>query len=70
MEPAGGELYHGRAVAMLQAVWGEGFLSPGGLQKWRGSLVMPTSPGLPCSISGAARAGSTWRWCATMAPVT
>jgi ubiquinone/menaquinone biosynthesis C-methylase UbiE len=30
MEPAGGELYHDRAVAMLQAVWGEGFLSPGG----------------------------------------
>jgi SAM-dependent methyltransferase len=30
MEAAGGELYHSRAVAMLQAVWGEGFLSPGG----------------------------------------
>lgn len=29
-DPAGGELYHSRAVAMLQAVWGEGFLSPGG----------------------------------------
>jgi ubiquinone/menaquinone biosynthesis C-methylase UbiE len=25
-----GELYHGRAVAMLEALWGEGFLSPGG----------------------------------------
>ena len=30
MEGEGGELYHSRAVAMLQAVWGEGFLSPGG----------------------------------------
>jgi SAM-dependent methyltransferase len=30
MGAAGGELYHSRAVAMLQAVWGEGFLSPGG----------------------------------------
>ena len=30
MEAAGGELYSERAVAMLQAVWGEGFLSPGG----------------------------------------
>jgi phosphoethanolamine N-methyltransferase len=30
MEAAGGELYHSQAVAMLQAVWGEGFLSPGG----------------------------------------
>src|SRR5215471_20690633 len=30
MESADGELYHSRAVAMLQAVWGEGFLSPGG----------------------------------------
>ncbi len=25
-----GELYSGRAVAMLEALWGEGFLSPGG----------------------------------------
>jgi ubiquinone/menaquinone biosynthesis C-methylase UbiE len=25
-----GELYSGQAVAMLQALWGEGFLSPGG----------------------------------------
>jgi len=24
------ELYHGQMVAMLQAIWGEGFLSPGG----------------------------------------
>ena len=30
MEGEAGELYHSRAVAMLQAVWGEGFLSPGG----------------------------------------
>jgi ubiquinone/menaquinone biosynthesis C-methylase UbiE len=33
MEAAEGELYHSRAVAMLQAVWGEGFLSPGGPQE-------------------------------------
>ena len=33
MEGEGGELYHSRAVAMLQAVWGEGFLSPGGEQE-------------------------------------
>src|SRR4029077_18615509 len=33
MESSGGELYHSRAVAMLQAVWGEGFLSPGGPQE-------------------------------------
>jgi ubiquinone/menaquinone biosynthesis C-methylase UbiE len=26
----GGELYHGQMLAMLQVVWGEGFLSPGG----------------------------------------
>jgi ubiquinone/menaquinone biosynthesis C-methylase UbiE len=30
MEARGGELYHGRMIEMLQAVWGEGFLSPGG----------------------------------------
>ena len=30
MAAAGGELYPERALAMLQAVWGEGFLSPGG----------------------------------------
>jgi phosphoethanolamine N-methyltransferase len=30
MESQGGELYHGRMIEMLQAVWGEGFLSPGG----------------------------------------
>ncbi len=29
----GGELYHGQMVAMLQVVWGEGFLSPGGPQE-------------------------------------
>lgn len=33
MEATEGELYHSRAVAMLQAVWGEGFLSPGGPQE-------------------------------------
>jgi SAM-dependent methyltransferase len=30
METAGGELYHGRMIDMLQAIWGQGFLSPGG----------------------------------------
>ncbi len=30
MEAEGGELYHDRMVGMLQAVWGTGFLSPGG----------------------------------------
>ena len=30
MEMRGGELYHDRMIEMLQAVWGEGFLSPGG----------------------------------------
>jgi SAM-dependent methyltransferase len=30
MEPSAGELYHRRMIDMLQAVWGEGFLSPGG----------------------------------------
>lgn len=30
MEPDGGELYHDRMIEMLQAVWGRGFLSPGG----------------------------------------
>ena len=30
MAMRGGELYHDRMIEMLQAVWGEGFLSPGG----------------------------------------
>ncbi|MCX7890322.1 MAG: methyltransferase domain-containing protein [Rhodobacteraceae bacterium] len=30
MEADGGELYHARMIGMLEAVWGEGFLSPGG----------------------------------------
>lgn len=30
METQGGELYHDRMIEILQAVWGEGFLSPGG----------------------------------------
>lgn len=30
MDHEGGELYPDRMVAMLQAIWGEGFLSPGG----------------------------------------
>lgn len=30
MEAEGGELYHARMIGMLEAVWGEGFLSPGG----------------------------------------
>lgn len=29
-EAQGGELYHGQMLAMLQVIWGEGFLSPGG----------------------------------------
>jgi ubiquinone/menaquinone biosynthesis C-methylase UbiE len=32
-ESRGGELYHGQMVAMLQVIWGEGFLSPGGLEE-------------------------------------
>jgi SAM-dependent methyltransferase len=30
MDHDGGELYHSRMIDMLQALWGEGFLSPGG----------------------------------------
>lgn len=30
MEAEGGELYHNRMIGMLEAIWGEGFLSPGG----------------------------------------
>ncbi|MGC1428923.1 MAG: methyltransferase domain-containing protein, partial [Albidovulum sp.] len=30
MEAEGGELYHSRMIGMLEAIWGEGFLSPGG----------------------------------------
>ncbi|MCB2136984.1 MAG: methyltransferase domain-containing protein [Rhodobacteraceae bacterium] len=30
MEAEGGELYHARLIGMLEAIWGEGFLSPGG----------------------------------------
>ena len=32
-ESHGGELYHGQMVAMLQVIWGEGFLSPGGAEE-------------------------------------
>lgn len=30
MDAEGGELYHDRMIGMLEAIWGEGFLSPGG----------------------------------------
>lgn len=30
MEADGGELYHAKMIGLLEAVWGEGFLSPGG----------------------------------------
>jgi SAM-dependent methyltransferase len=30
MDHDGGELYHGRMINMLETIWGEGFLSPGG----------------------------------------
>ena len=30
MEAEGGELYHARLIAVLEALWGTGFLSPGG----------------------------------------
>ena len=33
METQGGEHYHDRMIDMLQAVWGEGFLSPGGAEE-------------------------------------
>jgi SAM-dependent methyltransferase len=33
MEAQGGELYHQRLIDMLQVVWGEGFLSPGGTEE-------------------------------------
>ena len=30
MSAAGGDLYHRQMIDMLQAIWGDGFLSPGG----------------------------------------
>jgi phosphoethanolamine N-methyltransferase len=33
MEAQGGELYHRQLIDMLQVVWGEGFLSPGGMEE-------------------------------------
>lgn len=30
MQVEGGALYHPRLIGMLEAIWGEGFLSPGG----------------------------------------
>lgn len=33
MEPVAGEHYHDRMIGMLEAVWGEGFLSPGGAEE-------------------------------------
>jgi len=33
MEVQGGELYHRQLIDMLQVVWGEGFLSPGGTEE-------------------------------------
>jgi phosphoethanolamine N-methyltransferase len=30
MEAIGGESYHAQMISMLEAIWGEGFLSPGG----------------------------------------
>ena len=30
MEAVGGESYHAQMISMLEAIWGEGFLSPGG----------------------------------------
>ncbi|MGB3177760.1 MAG: methyltransferase domain-containing protein [Albidovulum sp.] len=33
MEAEGGELYHSRMIGMLEAIWGEGFLSPGGSEE-------------------------------------
>ncbi|MDH5528489.1 MAG: methyltransferase domain-containing protein [Paracoccaceae bacterium] len=30
MEAEGGELYHSKLIGMLEAIWGTGFLSPGG----------------------------------------
>src|SRR5258705_10267157 len=33
MENQAGELYHRRMIDMLQAIWGEGFLSPGGIEE-------------------------------------
>ncbi len=42
-EGQGGELYHGQMLAMLQVIWGEGFLSPGGAEEvarvwWAGRI--------------------------------
>jgi phosphoethanolamine N-methyltransferase len=33
MEPVAGEHYHDRMIGMLEAIWGEGFLSPGGQEE-------------------------------------
>lgn len=41
MEPVAGEHYHKQMIGMLEAIWGEGFLSPGGPEEV-GRLVAGT----------------------------
>jgi hypothetical protein len=36
---AGGELYSGRLIGMLELVWGEGWLSPGGPEEVAAAII-------------------------------
>jgi len=51
--------YPPRMIAMLEAVWGEGFLSPGSAEEVARVIGSHRLPGLSCWTSAAARAAST-----------
>ena len=61
-----GELYTGQMIGMLEAVWGEGWLSPGGPEEVGARCRMgSTSPANRFSISAVGWAGSISIWSRT-----
>ena len=48
---------------MLEAIWGEGWLSPAGRRRWRASSPASTFAAGRCSTSGAASAAQTSSFC-------
>jgi ubiquinone/menaquinone biosynthesis C-methylase UbiE len=56
-ESQGGELYHGSMVAMLQVIWGEGFLSPGGPEEVAGLVADANLKGLSLLDIGCGAGG-------------
>ncbi len=67
-EASSGELYGNKLIRMLEIVWGDGYLSPGGPEEVGRVLAGLDLTGRSVLDMAAARAESISSWSGSMAP--